>query len=357
MSVVIPLAYSQEPEDISPQIKTIIEGSNVPALVAAAVLDGNIVSHGAAGVRKKNDPTPVTKEDKFHIGSCTKSMTATLGAMLIEDGKLQWETTVSEVFPDLDIHEDYKDVTFEQLVTNTAGVPGDIQPDLWSSLWQRQGSESAQRMQLVEGILQAPPAYKPGSDQIYSNAGFSIAGAMLETITHKPYEALLAERLFNPLKMSSAGFRAPASKDQVDQPYGHTKSFFMVSPVEPEPKGDNPPAIAPAGAVHCSVLDFAKYAMFHLRRADEQILTEASLATLHETIDGRDYGKGWIVTNRKWARGKALTHAGSNTMFYAVIWIAPERDFAAVAMCNYGEKEGFSKCDEAIGYLIKKHLK
>jgi CubicO group peptidase (beta-lactamase class C family) len=352
-----PLLHSKEPEDISPHLKTIIENSEVPALAAAAVLDGNIVSIGAAGVRKKGDPIPVTTEDKFHIGSCTKSMTATLGAMLIEDGKLQWNTKISEVFPDLDIHEDYKNITFDQLVTNTAGVPGDIQPDLWSALWKRQGSERAQRLQLVKGILREPPAYKPGSDQIYSNAGFAIAGAMLEEIMDSPYEELLAERLFNPLGMSSAGFRAPASNAYVDQPYGHTKTFFMVNPIDPEPKGDNPPAIAPAGAVHCSVSDFAKYALFHLGKADGDILTKESLERLHQSINDSDYGRGWVVTSRSWAGGKALTHAGSNTMFYAVIWIAPERDFAAVAMCNYGDKEGFTKCDEAISYLIEKHLK
>lgn len=349
--------HSKEPEDISPHLKTIIESSDVPALAAAAVLDGNIVSIGAAGVRKKGEPIPVTTEDKFHIGSCTKSMTVTLGAMLIEDGRLQWNTKISEVFPDLDIHEDYENVTFDQLVTNTAGVPGDIHPDLWAALWERVGSERAQRLQLVQGILREPPAYKPGSDQIYSNASFSIAGAMIEAITDRSYEDLLTERLFNPLAMTSGGFRAPASNGHVDQPYGHTKVFFTVSPAEPEPKGDNPPAIAPAGAVHCSVVDFAKYALLHLGRADQGILTKESLATLHEPVQGRDYGRGWVVTNRNWAKGKALTHSGSNTMFYAVIWIAPERDFAALAMCNYGDKEGFTKCDEAISYLIERHLK
>lgn len=357
MGVAMPLLHSEEPEDVSSHLKTIIESSEVPALVAAAVLDGKVVSHGSAGVRKKGHPTPVTKEDKFHLGSCTKSMTATLGAMLIEDGKLQWSTKVSEVFPDLSIHEDYRNVTFEQLVTNTAGVPGDIESGLWSALWKREGNERAQRLQLVEGILREPPAYKPGSDQIYSNAGFSIAGAMLETMMDEPYEDLLAERLFVPLGMINAGFRAPASNGKVDQPYGHTKSLLRVVPIDPDPKGDNPPAIAPAGAVHCSVLDFAKYAMLHLGRADESILSEASLAKLHQPIEGRDYGRGWTVTDRDWARGKALSHAGSNTMFFAVIWIAPERDFAAVAMCNYAEKEGARKCDEAISHLIEKHLK
>lgn len=283
-------------------------------------------------------------------------MTATLGAMLIEDGQLEWDTKVSEIFPSLDIHEGYADATFEQLVTNTAGVPGDVESRLWSTLWQRKGSERQQRLQIVAGILRQAPAYKPGTDQVYSNASFSIAGAMLEEVVDKPYEALLMERLFLPLGMSSAGFRAPASKGSVDQPYGHIKSFFKVTPVDPEPKGDNPPAIAPAGAVHCSVLDFAKYALFHLGRADEKILTSESFERLHRSIPGKEYGRGWIVTKRNWAKGKALTHAGSNTMFYALIWIAPERDFAAVAMCNYGEEGGFRKCNEVIGQLIEKHL-
>jgi hypothetical protein len=59
---------------------------------------------------------------------------------------------------------------------------------------------------------------------------------------------------------------------------------------------------------------------------------------------------------REWAGGKAWTHTGSNTLFYSVIWIAPGRKFAAVALCNYGGEEGFAKCDEAIAFLIKKHL-
>ena len=65
---------------------------------------------------------------------------------------------------------------------------------------------------------------------------------------------------------------------------------------------------------------------------------------------------GWMVTDRNWAGGRALTHAGSNKSFFAVIWLAPEKHFGAVAMCNYGGEEGFEKCDEAISILIEKHM-
>ena len=347
---------AQEPTDISVEIEGMLKDSPVPSLAAAAVLDGKIVSQGAAGLRKHDNKTKVTVDDKYHIGSCTKSMTAVLGALLVESGKLKWETTVSEVFKDLDIDQDYENVTLRQLLTNTAGVPGDVGTKLWSTLWRGTGSLPDQRMKLVEGILERPAAYEPGTREVYSNAGFSIAGAMMETITGKSYEELLKEMLFEPLSMDSAGFRAPATNGKIDQPYGHSVKRNKIVPVEPEPRGDNPAALAPAGAVHCSIADFAKYARFHLGGGEEKALSEETMRTLHTPLEGNEYAMGWIVTKRTWAGGRALTHAGSNTMFYAVIWVAPERGFAAVAMCNYGGEEGFQKCDEAIGHLIKKHL-
>ncbi len=347
---------AQIPTDISSELEGLIEDSPVPSIAAAAILDGRIVSQGVTGLRKVGEHERVTVDDKYHIGSCTKSMTAMLAAMMVESGKVKWDTTVEDVFPEVDIHEDYKMVTLKQLLTNSGGVPGDIEPRLWSDLWDAKGSPEDQRMRLVEGILEQKPEYKPGSKQVYSNAGFSIAGAMIETIAAEPYEQLLAKMLFAPLGMDSAGFRAPATNGKIDQPYGHSEVDSGIVANDPEPGGDNPRGIAPAGAVHCSVVDFAKYARFHLGDSGAELITDESMEFLHTPLEGFDYAMGWITTERPWAGGKALTHAGSNTMFYAVVWIAPNKDFAAVAMCNFGGEEGFEKCDEAISLLIQKHL-
>ena len=346
------IAVAEAPEDISVALATIIKGTKVPSLAAAAVLDGRIVAAGAAGVRKRGNPTPVALADRYHIGSCTKSMTATLAAILVSEGKVKWETTVREVFRGLGVHEDLSGATLRQLLAHRAGCPRDIKPSLWGELWKAQGPPRAQRMQLVEGILSKPPRSRPGTAWEYSNAGVSIAGAMLETVTNNPYEKLMREKLFGPLEMKSAGFRAPATVGKIDQPYGHNPN-----PVDPEPAGDNPAAIAPAGAVHCSIIDFAKYARFHLGRGPEGILTKRDLAFLHLPVSPKDgYALGWIVTQRPWAGGTALTHTGCNTMFYSVMWLAPKRDFAAVAACNLGTQNGFKKCDEAAAYLIRKYL-
>ena len=349
-------AAGQDPEDISVELAELIDGSQVPALAAAAIVDGEIGCRGASGIRKQGEEEKVTAGDKFHIGSCTKSMTAVLAAMLVESGKIEWDTTVTEVFSDVDVHEDFKTASLRQLVSNTGGTPGKVEPRLWGELWKAKGTLREQRMELVRGILEKEPAYLPGTKQVYSNAGFAIAGAMLETRADKAYEELLTEKLFVPLKMESAGFRAPATNGEVDQPYGHSKRGEEVVAHLPEPRGDNPSAIAPAGGVHCSVTDLARYAWLHLDD-DSDLLTAKSLETLHTPEEGRDYAMGWGIAERGWAGGTALTHTGSNTMFYAVIWLAPERDFVAVAMCNLGGRKGFERCDKAIGLLVSKYLK
>src|SRR5690606_16090689 len=98
----------------------------------------------------------------------------------------------------------------------------------------------------------------------YSNAGFTIAGAMLEQATGKPFGELLTEHLFEPLGMSSAGFGNPATRTRPEQPHGHRMVNGKPVAIPPGPRDDNPSAITPAGRVHASIMDFARYASFHL---------------------------------------------------------------------------------------------
>ncbi len=347
-------ARAAEPaaDDISDELGRLIANTRVPSLAAAVVLDGRVVAAGAQGVRKQGEAAAVTLDDKYHIGSCTKSMTATLAAILVAEGKIDWETTVNDAFPDVVIHEHYKRATLRQLLSHTAGCPGDINPLLWAQLWNAKGTPSQQRMQLLTAVLAAPPKRKPGEGFEYSNAGVAIAGVMLEKSAGAAYESLLRDKLFVPLKMDSAGFRAPATNGLIDQPYGHNPR-----PVNPEPGGDNPAAIAPAGAVHCSILDLAKYASFHLNEKSQKLLPAEEFARLHQPAPNADgYALGWKVVERPWAGGTALTHMGSNTMFTAVIWLAPKRNFAVVAACNLGIPEGIKDCDAGVGKLIPTYL-
>jgi CubicO group peptidase (beta-lactamase class C family) len=283
-------------------------------------------------------------------------MTASLAAVLVEEGKIKWETTVAEIFPAFRgrMNEAWKAVTLEQLLTNRSGAPGDAPADLWWEAWKQTGSPTIQRLAFVGGLVARAPEAQPGTKFIYSNQGFAIAGAMLEKVAGKPFEKLMAERLFAPLGLTTAGFGAPGDARRVDQPWGHTGT--NRKPVPPGPAADNPPAITPAGRVHLSIADYLRYAGWHAGGAmkGKALLSDASFAKLHTAVPGQDYAMGWGVGEHPSAGGKVLIHNGSNTMWYAKVWVAPGKNAAIVVATNFGGDAAEQGCDEALSALIQK---
>jgi CubicO group peptidase (beta-lactamase class C family) len=352
---------STAPPDQS--LEAIRKKHDLPALAVVVVKDGQICDRAAVGVRKWGDPTPVTTNDVFHIGSCTKSMAATLTAMLIEEGKLRWDTTIADVFPELrgKMDKQYEAVTVEQLLHHRGGVPSDPPPAAWKRAWEEKGTPTQQRREFIEAVLAQPPAAAPGTKMIYSNQGYAIIGAMLEKITGQDYESLITEKLFKPLHMDTAGFGPPGTRDKVDQPWGHIRKLFMTIPVQ----ADNPPAIASAGRVHCSLDDLARFAIYHyhLQHATNGLLKPETLAKLHAPAAAADitspmenYACGWVILQCDWAGGTTLWHNGSNTMWYIVMWLAPEKNFAVSAATNIAGPDAEQGCDEAATAMIQKWL-
>lgn len=355
-------APTMEPTDsVSQMLERVRVTHHLPALAAAVVVDGNIVAANAVGFRKNGGSEKVTADDKFHLGSVTKSMTATVAAMLVEQEKISWTTTIEEAFPELrsEMHPDYLRVTLEQLLSHRGGAPHDAPADLWRNAWAASGTSAEQRMAFIKGILARAPEAKPGTKYIYSNQGYTIAGVMLEKTAGKMWEELLRSMLFEPLGMTTSGFGAPASPGTVDQPWGHKALSSGGEPVPPGPGADNPLAISPAGAVHCSLGDLAKYAAFHMagERGESKLLTAKSFEKLHSAItDNDDYALGWIVLKRPWANGRALMHNGSNTTFYVVVWMAPDKNCAVIVASNIGADDAFQGCDDAAGKLINQYF-
>src|SRR6267143_1667732 len=95
------LALQVQPVDISDALKALRDKNDLPGLVALAVQGDRVAAQGAAGVRRRGSDAAMTINDRVHLGSCTKSMTATLIAILVAEKKLVWTTTVGEAFPRL----------------------------------------------------------------------------------------------------------------------------------------------------------------------------------------------------------------------------------------------------------------
>ncbi len=245
--------------DLSPVLEPIRDRYALPALAAAVYDADHALAAGAVGLRAADQPdVAVTVDDRWHLGSDTKAMTATLLARLVERGTLRWDTTLAEAFPDdaPAMRAEYRAVTLEQLLQHRGGLLGNLlsRPALWNPLRANARPLVELRRAFVAQVLALAPEVPVGT-YLYSNAGYMVVGAAIERATNRPWEDLMRDEVFAPLEMSSCGFGAPATVDTTDAPWGHVTTNGENSPVPPGPGADNPAALGPAGTVHCTLRD------------------------------------------------------------------------------------------------------
>src|SRR5262249_19467782 len=134
---------------------------DLPGIVGGIVRGDKLVAVGVAGIRKSGSPEMMTVDDQVHIGSDTKAMTATRIAILVEQRKLSWDSTLASVFSDLKdgMYADYRKVTLAELLTHRAGLPAN--PVSWWGLGSSKPT-TEQRLTLLKQVLKEPPKTKPG---------------------------------------------------------------------------------------------------------------------------------------------------------------------------------------------------
>ena len=325
-------------------------------MAGAIVTDKGLVSIGATGVRKFGSTVPITVDDRWHLGSDTKAMTATLIGVLVERGKLRWDSTISEVFTDMarDFPKEFGGITILQLLSHHAGLPANID---WHHLMIK-GSLIEQRRIAVRLASMEKLVSRPGSRFLYSNVGYVIAGAMAESVMGTNWETLMDELVFKPLGMQDIRFGGTGTPGQIDQPWPHTADG---RPMRNNGVGvDNPPVMGPAGRVNCTIEEWAKFIADQLRgeRGEPALLKQSTYHILHiPPFDGGDYALGWLVTRRSWGGGLVYMHEGSNTMNYAVVWISPVKGFAVLVVSNQGGELAIRGCDEAAFAMINLYQK
>ncbi len=308
-----------------------------PGLIAAIIDEEGVQALAAAGVRRQGSPEKLTGNDLMQIGSITKAMTSTMLATLVADGTFVngWETTIAQVFPELydEMHPDYRAVTLWQLVRHVGGVPDDV-PAWWTS--HPTLPMVARRYRILQENLADPPGSPIGTFS-YSNAGYLVAAAMAEKLTGQSWETLMGERLFMPLGMSSAGFGVPGTRGEVDQPWNHHRDGAgLWRPIQL----DYGTPLAPAGNVHTSLEDLAKFIALQFLNKRPVILNRQQLDEVLIPIPG-NYGgaAGWVVSHQLEGDREVLwlfTQGGAGPCcgYLAVVRAVPDRGRAYMAVAN-----------------------
>jgi CubicO group peptidase (beta-lactamase class C family) len=328
-------------------VKEIRKRHAIPAMAAVVVRSDSLVAASAAGVRRLGDTARVTIQDRFHLGSNTKAMTATLLAGLIEEGALSWDTTPVEAFPRLadSIHPAYRTVTLVDLLSHRAGIAPYTDMREYADIPDLNGSPKERRASFSRYVLQRPPAHPPDSTFGYSNAGYTVAAAVAEQIHGESFEAMMRGRLFAALNMEG-GFGWPASTD-TDQPWGHRSTAGdSLRPRQPRGHDTLGPLLGPAGDVAMTLPDYGRFLQLHLRglRGEEtDALPVSAIRYLHESqgpmsqeADGPAYGLGWVVLDHLGKRTSG--HSGSLGTFKTRAAVQPSRDVAVAVAANAGDE-------------------
>ena len=298
--------------------------------VAIGIIDNGVVTIRGLGITNVEDPLAVTEHTVFPIASISKTFAATAVMRLVEQGKLDLKAPVRKYLPEFRVADEAvsRDVTVWHLLTHTAGWEGQVSGP-------ERGEETLKNfVATITGLMQLAP---PGAAWSYNNAGFSVAGRVIESVTGMSINRAIRDLVFTPLGLAHAGT---------------TAGDFIANRFAPghAVRGDGPATLqrpfAPstsvtAGGVGLCMTDLMAYAKFHLgdgTAADGQrVLTRATLESMRtpqlvkQSTDDA-IGIGWHL--RTLGSLRAASHGGTLGGHILLLEIIPERNFAIAILTN-----------------------
>jgi len=278
----------------------------------------------ACGVTSADNPLAVDEDTLFQIGSITKTYTATAVMRLVEAGRLSLDKPIREYLPDLALSDEdvARSVTMRHLLTHTGGWAGDYFASISS------GDDALEQMVgRLKDLEQLTPL---GEVWSYNNAGFYIAGRVIEIVTGEPFERALDTLVLAPLGFERSYFFA----DEVMTyrfAVGHHRNGSVA-----RPWSLGRPS-APVGGLVTSTPELLRYA--RLQWEPNTFLSADSMKEMrhpHAHIGrGEAMGLGWFLATRDGC--ELMTHGGATNGQQAALLVAPEAQFALVVLTNHDD--------------------
>lgn len=340
---------------------------NLPALGVGVVHRGQIVGLGMAGERVAGTGDLADIDDVFDVASIAKSVAATIAAMLVEEGRLSWETTLVDALSDImpsQIHVGFAGVTLELLLQHRAGLDHLLNRNERWRAWHRDRADlspTQQRLAFTQMALRRAPRHTPRAAAHYTSDAYVIAGTILEHAAGMPWEQLVKTRLFDPLALTSMRY-GPTGADGWTAPVlGHEPYWFGRSRAVPHDPDEYGPAPfgAPAGFLYGSIPDLLRWVDVHIQGANGRatLLQPASFRRLHSPADRQAFALGWESQMTRSASGQRLErsvyHGGYSGRSRANLWFVPETQWGTAIVTNSGRGDDDTITDEVFYALLR----
>ncbi len=318
-------------------VTKIMEDWHVPGLGMIVVKDGKIVFAEGFGLRDVKRGLKVTPQTLFPIASCTKTFTAVSLAILVDEGKADWDAPLKDLLPSFRLCDVYASdhMTLRDLLAHRSGLPQHYRMYFNRTITRKEIFERLPFLELSKGLREGFQ---------YSNLNYTIAAFVLEQLTRMTWEEFVQRRIFDPLEMSHSNFSVIESQKASDfaLPYriedGELKEipFFDV----------NPMGMGPAGSINSNLADMAHWLLLHLSKGKyngRQIVSESNLAVTHtpqivlpgvvtDELFYSSYGMGWVIDSYR--NHLMLSHGGGFDGFSCYVSILPRDNIGCAVFCN-----------------------
>lgn len=350
------------PADLDSYVARVMKEFQVPGLSVAIVKDGKVIVAKGFGVRELGKPEKVDADTRFGIASNSKIFTATALALLVEEGKLEWDAPVIRYLPAFAMYDPYvtREITVRDLLVHRSGLglgAGDL---MW---WP---SSDYSREEIVRRLRYIKPATSFRSAYAYDNVLYSVAGELIEAVSGQSWEDFVSSRILAKLGMTGSNARASLAAKGDNAAMTHAEVEGVVRPITPF-RNDN---VDPAGGINSSAADMAKWLIAQLdsgravdgsrlfsQRTTRQLWGMVTpipigdpapeLEALRPQFNGYALGLGV----RDYRGRKILTHTGGLPGYVSQVTMVPSLRLGVVVLTNQESGSAF----QSITYRVLDH--
>ncbi|MFJ3928199.1 serine hydrolase domain-containing protein [Streptomyces sp. NPDC090022] len=338
-------------EDLAAHVAATAQRFGIPGVSVAVLTDGqeHYASHGVTSVEH---PRPVDENTLFPIASATKTITATALVRLAAEGKVDLDAPVHHYVPELALADETatRSITVMNLLNHTAGLD-------WNLLDTDGDGSLASFVAKMDALALVA---EPGTRASYSQAGYNLAGYVIEKVTGLPYEKAVAQLVLEPAGLSHTFFDHDDVMVRSFAVGYHSAEDGTLSPATPwkayaaGQRGNNP-----GGGAVSTAADLLRWARFHLGTGDGALPTEALHRMREQTVEVRASSLGdglgicWFLREVDGVR--TLGQGGSGNGQFSEILIVPERNFAVVSLANAGP-DGYTFNQSVVRWALEHYL-
>jgi CubicO group peptidase (beta-lactamase class C family) len=322
---------------------------HAPGLAVLVHKNGRAIFEKGYGVRDLRTKSKINEHTNFRLASFTKQFTAMAVMLLVRDGKLHYEQTLTEIFRGFPSYGNR--VTVRNLLNHTGGLPDyedlmeaeeKVKGPLWSSEHQIQDDQ-------VLGLLkkETKGKFAPGTSWSYSNSGYVVLGLIVAKVSGQSYGDFLRARIFSPLRMDHTIVYQKGGNEVANRAFGHSKEGDALK----ETDQSSTSATLGDGGIYSNLEDLAKWddALRNHTLLNEKemqpALTPAKLndeSQPHWPKEANDdnlhpgkpvsYGFGWFLD--PYQNHPRMWHTGSTMGFRTVIERFTADNLTVIILCN-----------------------